>query len=68
MEHPTRAPASHCAIILDRQFWYAAAQARRFLKARRYGPEEGSSSGPALIGPRKRGSGRGKGIRVAVAE
>lgn len=68
MEHPIRAPDSHCEVIWALQFSYAVAQARGFLNARTYGPEDGSSDGLTLMGPRKRGSGRRNGIRVAAAE
>lgn len=58
MAHPILAPSSHCVMILDSQDLYAAAQVGWSLKARRYGPDDGSSEGPAAMGPRSKGMGR----------
>ena len=44
-------------MILDSQDLYEAAQEGRFLKARRYGPDDESSEGAAGIGPRSKGMG-----------
>ena len=55
-------------MILDSQDLYAAAQEGRSLKARRYGPDDGSSEGPAGMGPRSKGMGRSNSKVVEEAE
>jgi len=66
--HPNLAPSSHWEIILDSQVLYATAQDWGLLKARTCGLIDGSSGGPAGMGPRRSGIGRSNLIVVADAE
>lgn len=68
MAHPILDPASHCEMILDSQARYAFAQALGSRNASTYGPDDGSSGGPARTGPRSNGMGRSNCMVVEVAE
>lgn len=68
MEHPIRAPASHCWMIWDSQDLYAEAKDCGSLNPSTKGPRDGLSGTPAGMGCRSRGIGRSKEMSVEDGE